>query len=725
MDSKERVGGLSPRAKVGQCLIFLWRGSLITHSIEGIINGLPCGGLRIEPFTSESARSIYCGKTSNDGSFEKPPDHCDSAQNYFTAKRPALRMGPEDYAGRLNRLPESATSRETGEIKQLLRVAEDADIVVATNCYSWIVADSNRRLDRALAETGKAVVVLTNKPYEADSPPGADTVLCTFGMRRRITSRLARPFFSAKDGRGSTAGRQWARCGFVKFLSQRALFAFIMLLWAADLAGDDGMSGGERLLFSSLFDSGMVLQRDRPIPVSGKARSGAEVVVRFNGEAIRGRADARGDWCVSLSPHEASEKPHRLRVESEGEAIDLENVLIGDVWLLSGQSNMARGFREGGEWVVDRGEDFLSSLADENLRLIRIDTPATDVPMEKFDAAWVEADYGTYPEELRSFSATGLYFGAVLRKEADIPIGLIQAANGGTKIENWLPQGALRDLRPEILDRPHTGKPRHLPAGQYNAKIHPLRGLPIRGILFYQGEGNVGDEDYGRMFRRLIGEWRAAWDEPELLFVFAQLANWTDDGSFTPPLEGRRRSAKAELREAQRSALSLPSTAMVTLIDIMNSVPDDQRGGFVHPCNKAETGRRFAMEALRLVYGRKDFAAVPHPVAAARIRGGVVRIHFAPCADGLALIAGDRPEFFTVAGPDGEFREADAEIVGDREIEVSCRAVRNPQRVRYAWADNPTLAVGGRPEKAANLVSVSDPPRPVAPFELEVAEPPP
>ncbi len=485
------------------------------------------------------------------------------------------------------------------------------------------------------------------------------------------------------------------------------------------------MAGKNEITLPPIYDSGMVLQRDRPIPVGGRAEPGAEVVVRFDSETIRTRSDERGDWKVHLAERAASEGPHRLRVESGGAAIMHENIRIGDVWLLSGQSNMARGFYTDEGQVVHEAEAFLSGLSDPNLRLLRIDTPASEEPGAGFEADWIPADYAEEPDALRAFSATGLYCGAILRRETGVPIGLIQAAHGGTRVENWVPEPVLRELRPELLDRPHSGKRRHLPSGQFNAKIYPLIPYPVRGVLFYQGEGNVGDAYYGLLFRRLIMEWRELWGDPDMPFIFAQLANWTDDGSYTPPLEGRARSAKAELREAQREALVLPSTAMVSLIDIMNSVPGDDRGGYVHPANKAEIGRRFALEALRLAYSREDLPAAPRPVTAYREANGAVRIRFADETDGLALAAGERPGFFTLAGAGEAFAEAKAEIVGPREIVVLNKTIREPARVRYAWADNPTLEPTGRPEGAANLVAASRPRLPVAPFALTVAEMPP
>ena len=498
---------------------------------------------------------------------------------------------------------------------------------------------------------------------------------------------------------------------------------WLALLACAAAYGEDAMKEAKQLTLAPVFQSGMILQRDQPIRIWGEASPGTEIVVELPPDRVELHADERGDWRVALPARPASDEPRKLTVTDGSTTTVLEDVRFGDVWLLSGQSNMARGFFTDSGPIVAGAEAFLGTLRDPNLRLLHIDTPASREPLHSFDAGWFPADYERHAAALDRFSATGLYFGTRLRREVGVPIGLIHAANGGTRIDNWLPEAALSELRPELLDEPFEGKARHLPAGQFNAKIHPLIPLAVRGVLFYQGEGNVGDADYGRLFRRMITEWREFWNEPQLPFIFAQLANWSDEGAYTPPVTGWKRSAKAELREAQREALDLDATAMVPLIDIMNSVPDDGRGGFVHPLNKAEIGRRFALAALREVYGEDGLPDVPDPVFAESENGDGVLIRFESDNDGLALSGGQVPGHFTVAAGDGVFHPAEAELVDGLTVRVSSDKIRNAVLVRYAWSDNPTLGENGMVTGSANLVSRTDPSLPVAPFELEVNRP--
>ena len=507
----------------------------------------------------------------------------------------------------------------------------------------------------------------------------------------------------------------------------KTLFNQCCRCWLALLActaaySEDAMNKTKEVTLSPVFGSGMILQRDQPIRIWGEASPGAKIVVALPPDRVELRADERGDWSVTLSARGASEEPRQLTVSGPSATRVLEDIRFGDVWLLSGQSNMARGFFTDSGPIVAEAEAFLGTLRDPNLRLLHIDTPASRAPLYSFEAGWFSADYERHAAAMDRFSATGLYFGTQLRREIGVPIGLILAAHGGTRIDNWLPEAALAELRPELLDEPFEGKARHLPAGQFNAKIHPLIPITLRGVLFYQGEGNVGDADYGRLFRRMITEWRTLWKSPRLPFIFAQLANWSDDGAYTPPATGQKRSAKAELREAQREALDLDATTMVPLIDIMHSVPGDERGGFVHPLNKSEIGRRFALAALREFYGHDGLADVPVPVLA-ESRHGDVWIRFESDNDELALSSGQAPGHFTVAAENGFFHPAEAERVDGLTLRVSSDNIRNPTLVRYAWSDNPTLGADGAVSGSANLVSRTDPSLPVAPFELEVNRP--
>jgi sialate O-acetylesterase len=452
------------------------------------------------------------------------------------------------------------------------------------------------------------------------------------------------------------------------------------------------------LELGSPFQNHAVLQRDLPIPVWGWSEPGRSVVVRFRDQTVRAEADARGAWAVRLNPCPAG-GPESMSVEADA-ALTLTNLLVGDVWLCAGQSNM--------EWPLSRSTDgaaAAAAAADRRLRLFKVPRESTREARTRCGGAWTECSPGT----AGGFSGVAYHFGRELRRVLDAPVGLIQCAWSGATAESFVPLAALtghpkfshrlpawekyrqdyprllaeyearraareteaQRARPKAPDGPETSL-----AGVYNGMLHPLIPCAIRGVIWYQGENNVlNPEEYRSLFPLLIREWRRRWGQGDFPFLFVQIANFgaTKDQCGDLPWP--------ELREAQLSGLAEPNTAMATAIDL-----GEDRS--LHPGNKRDVGLRLARAAKALAYGNGRAEFMGPVFRDLRTDGARAMVRFDHAAGGLKT-CDDRPvRGFAVAGEDRNFVPAEAEILGS-EVAVWSGRVVGPVAVRYAWADNP------------------------------------
>ena len=443
----------------------------------------------------------------------------------------------------------------------------------------------------------------------------------------------------------------------------------------------------------ALFGDHMVLQCEKPIRVWGSSGPGASVSVSLWNAGVAGEprllaegaglADDRGAWDVRLAAQPPG-GPYELRIAGESDSV-FRDVWLGEVWICSGQSNM--------EWPVRQAKDAEAEIAGADhpgIRLFQTPRRAAPVPETHVEAEWRTCS----PESVAGFSAVGYSFGRALHERIDRPVGLIQAAWGGTPAEAWTAPASLRDDPDfaEILVR----KPRHgswAPSALFHGMIAPLTRYGIRGVIWYQGESNADRAwQYRRLFPAMIRSWREAFRQGDIPFLFVQLAN------FKARAEQPGESEWAELREAQTRALSLPRTGMAVTIDIGEA--DD-----IHPRNKQEVGRRLALAAMPAAYGKEVASSGPR-YRAMEIDGSRVRVFFRAVADGLRTSDGEEPRGFALAGADRVFHWASAVVEG-RSVVVESPEVQEPVAVRYAWADNPD----------ANLANAAG--LPAAPFRTD------
>jgi sialate O-acetylesterase len=411
----------------------------------------------------------------------------------------------------------------------------------------------------------------------------------------------------------------------------------------------------------------MVLQQGMKVPIWGWAETGERVRVTLANQDVEAVADIAGRWQVNLKPLEAG-GPLRMTVTGDNILV-VEDILVGEVWVASGQSNMQMNV--GG--CINAAKE-IEAANYPKIRLFTVPNVTALAPQRDIRGSWSACT----PRTVAGFSAVAYFFGRDIHKDLDVPVGLIHTSWGGTVCEAWMSQKALQadpDFKP-ILDRMEKmgGGDPNRPTALYNAMIHPLIPFAMRGIIWYQGESNARRaQQYRKLFPALIADWRKDWGEGDFPFLFVQLANFM--AAKPEPTE----SAWAELRQAQSMTLSVPKTAQAVTIDIGDAKD-------IHPKNKQDVGRRLALAAEAVAYGKKVVHSGP-VYDSMKIDGSKAVLKFTHCGGGLAA-KGDKLTGFAIAGEDRKFVWADARIDGDSVI-VSSEKVPAPVAVRYAWADNP------------------------------------
>ncbi len=466
-----------------------------------------------------------------------------------------------------------------------------------------------------------------------------------------------------------------------------------------------------------IFSDHAVLQRGKPVPVWGTAEPGEKVTVEFRGQKISTVASDSGEWRVTLKPMPAG-GPFQMTVRGNNTVV-LNDLLVGEVWVASGQSNM--------EWPVALSNNAEQEIAQANnpqIRLFVVPKAVADRPLKDLSGgAWQPCT----SETVRNFSAVGYFFARELQRALKVPVGVIETAWGGTPAESWTSKPTLmahpslryllENWRRAEVDYPLAlenyqrqlaeweraaaqaraeGKPEPKkpdppqdprtnpwkPSGLFNAMIAPIVPYAIQGAIWYQGESNAGRAyEYRTLFPAMIQDWREAWAQGDFPFLFVQLAN------FMPARPEPGESAWAELREAQLMTLSLPKTGMAVAIDIGDA-------NDIHPRNKQDVGKRLALNALAIAYGKKVVYSGPIYERMKR-EGNAIRLYFKHVDGGLTTPNGEPLKGFAIAGADRKFVWADARIGGNTVV-VSSPQVPEPVAVRYAWADNPVCNLYNR-----------------------------
>jgi sialate O-acetylesterase len=457
----------------------------------------------------------------------------------------------------------------------------------------------------------------------------------------------------------------------------------------------------------SVISDNMVIQRGSDVKIWGWAEPGENITVSLSGQGVVWGfiADEDGKWEVTLKEPKPG-GPYELIVEGDNR-INVKNIIVGDVWFCSGQSNM--------EWSVTRANNPKHEIATShypNIRLFSVTRDPSGQPMNDCEGSWSQCS----PETVAGFSAVGYFFGRKLHTELNIPIGLINSSWGGTRVEPWTPPvgfesvpalGEIREqikqadkdfrkilddyLDMEFIDQwarlsrkalksdgplpPPPAFPKHpldshrLPAGLYNGMVHPIAHFAIKGAIWYQGESNRGERMmYYEKKKALINGWRKIWGRGDFPFYFVQLAPFRYGGD---PVE------LPMIWEAQTATLAVPNTGMAVTTDIGNLTD-------IHPKNKQEVGRRLALWALAKDYGRADLVYSGPLYKSMAVEDNKIRISFDHIGSGLASGDGKPLSWFTISGVDPNFVEAQAKIEGDTVV-VWSDQIAKPAAVRFGW----------------------------------------
>ena len=470
-------------------------------------------------------------------------------------------------------------------------------------------------------------------------------------------------------------------------ITNTLLFALVVIAVSATKSRAD-------IKLPALISDGMVLQQQMHVPIWGWADDAESVTVEFQNQKVTATTTG-GKWLVKLKPLTAG-GPFTLTISGKNR-IELKNVLVGEVWIASGQSNM--------QWEMRQLDNPEEKIANANHPLIRLFTvPRLEVASAPGDVKgdWKECS----PQTVGTFSAVAYYFGRDIHKSRNVPVGLIDNAVGGSPAESWVnPKVLAGDQEYRRFDQDYrTGMERYdqalakfkedsekakaenkpaprapgkpwMPSGLYNGMLAPVIPYGIKGVIWYQGESNAGRAyQYRRLFPLMIGNWRAEWGQGDFPFLFVQLA------AFGPNPQTIGESDWAELREAQLMTLSnTPKTGMAVAIDV--GAYDD-----IHPRNKQPVGARLALAARAVAYGEKLVYSGP-VYQSMKIEGSKVALRFNHSGTGLVARGGSLKGFI-IAGDDKVWREATAEIKGNRVL-VSSAAVPKPVAVRYGWTKYP------------------------------------
>jgi len=485
--------------------------------------------------------------------------------------------------------------------------------------------------------------------------------------------------------------------------------AMVLIVFGVLLLVNAGAALADVKLPAVISDN-MVLQRNKKLSIWGWAEPGEEVMVSVSWHRMRWAVTAgdNGKWVFKMNSPKMG-GPYEMTFSGKN-TITLKNIMVGEVWVCSGQSNMQMAVKSSAN-----AEQEIAAADYPDIRLFTVERKVAEQPQSDCVGNWTLCSPQTVPD----FSAVAYYFGRELHKELDVPIGLIHTSWGGTPAEAWTRRGVLKEESdfapileryedavakyPQAMEehkqkveewkkavekakaegertprRPGTplgpGHP-HSPSGLYNAMIAPLIPYGIGGAIWYQGESNASRAyQYRKLFGRMIQNWRKDWGQDKFAFLFVQLAN------FMAVKPEPADSAWAELREAQLMTLALPNTGMAVIIDIGDA-------NDIHPKNKQDVGRRLALWALARTYGKELVYSGPI-YKSMRIEGEKIVMQFDYVGGGLVAGGGGPLKGFAIAGADRKFVWADGKIDGDSVV-VSSSEVSEPVAVRYAWADNP------------------------------------
>jgi len=431
-----------------------------------------------------------------------------------------------------------------------------------------------------------------------------------------------------------------------------------------------GFKASADVKLPAIFSDNMVLQQQSQVAVWGwaKPNTGVSVTGSWNKKSYSVRSDAKGYWRVKIETPAAGFTPYTLTV-SDGKAVTIRNILIGEVWVCSGQSNMEMPMKGFYNEPIEGGPEAIATSANTGIRCFTVAKVSKATPQDDCTGAWEIAGPNTTP----NFTAAGYFFGRLLNRSLNVPVGLIHTSWGGSRIEAWMTPNTMKDIPDKPVPatdadiRIQNGSPTVL----YNGMIYPILGYGIRGAIWYQGESNRDEPAlYVKMFDAMVREWRALWGMGEFPFYYCQIAPYYYGGG----------TNSGYIREAQaKGMVTTPNTGMAVLMDAesINSI---------HPPKKRDAGERMALWALAKTYGMDRMHYRSPDFKSLEIEGRVAILTFDMDANPGLTTYGKEIRNFIIAGADKRFYPAKAAYAGNK-VYVFSPSVANPVAVRYCWDD--------------------------------------
>lgn len=428
-----------------------------------------------------------------------------------------------------------------------------------------------------------------------------------------------------------------------------------------------------------VIGSNMVLQQNKPVAIWGYAMPSSDVKVYFGKQGHKTQADDNGKWMVYLKPMKANKAPQKMIIKSAGKEVVLENILVGEVWLASGQSNMQYTMmHHPGYLKPQHGEDIQQQEVEKaSLPLMRMLYVGRNLNTDTlYSSGWKEIN----KESIQLLSAAGYFFGKTLTDSLNIPVGIISASWGGTMIETWTPEQAYLDS-PYFKGSIDNGRMHNTDVGyNFEHMVRKIIPFTLKGFIWYQGESNITAgyfDEYAEMQKILINSWRTLWGDLSLPFYYVQVA---------PHIYSQRRGDRyvntweslPRFREKQAECMQIPYTGMAVTTDLVDDLND------IHPPYKWEVGRRLALWALAHDYNYKNLVYSGPRYKSMQVDGNKIILSFEFVGSGLVASDGKDLNWFQIAGDDNHFYDASAVIENDKVI-VSSHIVKHPVNVRFAW----------------------------------------
>ncbi|SMO77875.1 sialate O-acetylesterase [Flavobacterium nitrogenifigens] len=433
-----------------------------------------------------------------------------------------------------------------------------------------------------------------------------------------------------------------------------------------------------KIKLPALFTDNMMLQQKSNVPIWGWAEKNANVVIKTSWDAktYKVKADASGKWKTELQTSTFG-GPYTIEVSEGNEKVTIKNVLLGEVWLCSGQSNMEMPLKGFQGQPVKNGNEIIVRSTNKNIHLITIPRATVLEPLQDFEGKWEEAS----PKSTSNFSATAWYFGSLLQEVLNVPVGLIHVSYGGSSMEAWMNQEMLKDFASAKI--PTTKEelakdPNRVPTTLFNGMLSPVIGYGIKGCIWYQGESNYERaSEYTALMKKMVSSWRTLWNQGDFPFYYAQIAPF-NYASFHPK-DYLEKYNSAYLREAQlKASKEIPNSAMAVLMDVGEE-------NNIHPMDKEKGGNRLAFQALARTYGIEGFEFESPKYKSMEIKDGAVTISFDDVANGITSY--DKEVLgFEIAGADKVFYPAKT-VVRRKSVVLTSDKVKNPVAVRYLWKD--------------------------------------